>query len=93
MLFLFLYSLLEKKYKDLKTTKIEGFEKRKYFRNDKKTGDTKGKDPGDLEYIRHQIHHLGDNPYTVGLVPEKPKDCDGKNYYTEKELADAKKNE
>ena len=84
LLFIFLYSLLEKEGKDLKTAEIEGFEKRKYFRNDKND-----KYIGDLVYIRNQIHHLGDNPYTVGLVPEKPKDCDGINYYTEKNLADA----
>jgi len=83
LLFIFLYSLLVKENKDL-SVKIEGFEKRKYFRSDKKP-----EDHDDLTYIRDQIHHYGDNPYTVGLVPDKPKDCDKINYYTEKELADA----
>ena len=89
LLFIFLYSLLEKEGKDLETAEIERFEKRKYFKYDGKTDSKKEEDHGDLVYIRHQIHHFGDNPYTVGLVPEKPKDCVGKNYYTEKELADA----
>jgi len=84
LLFIFLYSLLEKEGKDLETAKIEKFEKRKYFRNDKNDEYI-----GDLVYIRNQIHHLGDNPYTVGLVSEKTEDCKGNNYYTEKELADA----
>ncbi|HEY9586233.1 MAG TPA: AAA family ATPase [Candidatus Paceibacterota bacterium] len=87
LLFIFLYSLLVKEKKDLSTT-IRGFEKRKYFRNDE-SGGKKEEDHDDLTYIRHQIHHLGDNPYTVGLVSEKPEDCNDKNYYTEKELADA----
>ena len=87
MLFIFLYSLLVKEKKDLSTT-IRGIEKRKYFRNDE-SGGKKEEDHDDLTYIRHQIHHLGDNPYTVGLVSEKPEDCNDKNYYTEKELADA----
>lgn len=87
LLFIFLYSFLVKESKDL-SGNIEGFEKRKYFRNDE-NGSKKEEDLDDLTYIRHQIHHLGDNPYTVGLVPQKSEDCDDKNYYTEKELADA----
>ncbi len=87
LLFIFLYSLLAKEGKDL-SVNIEGFEKRKYFRNDEK-GDKKEEDQDDLKYIRHQIHHLGDNPYTVGLVSQKPEDCNDKNYYTERELAGA----
>ncbi len=88
LLFIFLYSFLLKEGKDLSTTMIGGFERRKYFRNDE-NGDKKEEDHNDLTYIRHQIHHLGDNPYTVGLVSEKPEDCNDKNYYTEKELTDA----
>ena len=87
LLFIFLYSLLLKESKDL-SVNIKGFKKRKYFRNDE-NGNKKEEDPDDLKYIRHQIHHLGDNPYTVGLVSQKPEDCNDKNYYTEKELADA----
>lgn len=87
LLFIFLYSLLVKESKDL-SVKIEGFEKRKYFRNDE-SGNKKEENQDDLKYIRHQIHHLGDNPYTVGLVSQKPEDCKDKNYYTEKELEGA----
>ena len=94
LLFIFLYSLLEEKDKDFLKVKIEGFEKRKYFRNDK-SGNKKEEDQDDLKYIRHQIHHLGDNPYTKGLVSQEeldspePEYWKTKNYYTEKELAGA----
>jgi ABC-type sulfate/molybdate transport systems ATPase subunit len=89
LLFIFLYSLLKKEGKDLETVDIEKFEKRKYFRKNEVTGQIDEEEWNDLTYIRHQIHHLGDNPCTLGLVLEKPKDCDRRNYYTEKELADA----
>lgn len=88
LLFIFLYNSLEGKDKDLLKADIEGFKKRKYFRNDE-NGNKKEKDQDDLKYIRHQIYHLGGNPYTLGLVSQKTEDCEGKNYYTEKELAAA----
>lgn len=89
LLFIFLYSLLKKEGKDLETVKIDGFEKRKYFRKNENTDQIYEKECDDLTYIRHQIHHLGDNPYTLGLVPKKTENCKSNNYYTEKELADA----
>ena len=89
LLFLFLYSLLEKEGKNLETVNIEGFEKRKYFRFNETTGTKDEGSPSDLTYIRHQIHHFGDNPYTLGLVSKKPADFNDVNYYTEKELANA----
>jgi predicted ATPase len=87
LLFIFLYSLLEKKDKNLLKIDIEGFEKRRYLKDEK--GDKKEENPSDLTYIRHQIHHIGENPYTVGLVSEKTRDCKDKNYYTEEELSNA----
>ena len=81
-MFIFLFSLLEKEGKDLRTVEIEGFEERKYFRISKETGNKVEEDRNVLIYIRNQIHHLGDNPFTRGLVSEKPIDRDDINYYT-----------
>lgn len=89
LLFVYLYSLLgSRKNKNLLKVDIDGFSKRTYFRNIENS-DPKEENYNDLTYIRHQVHHLGDNPYTIGLVSKKPDDCAGINYYTEKELADA----
>lgn len=89
LLFIFLYSLLKREGKDLETVDIEEFEKRKYFRKNEVTGQIYEQEWNDLTYIRNQIHHLGDNPCTRGLVLEKPEKCDGINYYTENELVNA----
>jgi hypothetical protein len=86
LLFIFLYSLLKEKDKDVSEVEIEGCE-RNYFRNDRNGEEVETLDA--LTYIRNQIHHLGDNSHTVGLVSQKPEDCSDKNYYTETELADA----
>ena len=67
---------------------IKTKDKRKYFKNNRE-GEKVEEDISDLEYIRHQIHHLGDNPYTLGLIPGELENSDGKNYYTEKELSAA----
>lgn len=88
LLFIFLYSFLKKEKKDLSVVKIEGFKQRKYFREDGPLN-KKEEDCNDLIYIRHQIHHFGDNRYTVGLVSQKPKDYTDKNYYTDEELTNA----
>ncbi|KKQ38091.1 MAG: ATP-dependent OLD family endonuclease [Candidatus Nomurabacteria bacterium GW2011_GWA2_42_41] len=84
LLFIFLYSLVEEKNREFLRENLDGFKKRKYFEDGKKPCD---KD--DLVYIRHQIHHLGDNPFTIGLVSEEPKKDESKNFYTEEELAGA----
>ena len=73
----------------METADVEEFEKRKYFKYLDKTGDVREENICDLEYIRNQIHHLGDNPYTKGLVTKKSANLDNVNYYTEKELANA----
>ncbi len=87
LLFMFLYSLLVERGESL-SVEIDGFEKRKYFRNDG-DGNKQEEDQDALTYIRHQIHHLGDNPYTIGLVSRKLEEYNDKNYYTEEELANA----
>jgi len=89
LLFIFLYSFLKREGKDLETVDIDEFEKRKYFRKNETTGQIYEQELNDLTYIRNQIHHFGDNPCTKGLVLQKPENCDGINYYTEKELANA----
>jgi len=43
----------------------------------------------DLQFIRHQIHHLGDNKKTIGLVSQIPADADEVNYFLEKELQES----
>ncbi len=40
----------------------------------------------DLEFIRDQIHHLGDNKATIGLVYKVPADANNVNYFLEEEL-------
>ena len=45
-----------------------------------------------ITYIRHQIHHKGDNPATLGLIISEDyadKKLKVSNYYTEKELQEA----
>jgi AAA15 family ATPase/GTPase len=87
LLFIFLYNLLENGGKNISEVKIKNFDDRIYYRDlDKKKVEEKH---CALEYIRHQIHHLGDNQYTLGLVKEKPELFKGKNFYTEKELSSA----
>jgi predicted ATPase len=85
LLFISLYSKLAGKIKNPQKFKellnsVTIFENpRKYFKNN-----WEGNIP-DLEYIRHSIHHLGDNPYTLGLISCE-NNCQKNNYYTEDEL-------
>lgn len=86
LLFIFLYNLLEKVNKKISEIKIVDFEERIYYRDNEK-GEKIEEKHCVLTYIRHQIHHLGDNQYTLGLVKEKPKVLKDENFYTEKELS------
>jgi predicted ATPase len=81
LLYSWLYNLIEKngKKKELKDIKILDKE-RKYCKN----GNCNIDNLDDFTYIRHQIHHLGDNPNTVGLTEKT--DLVDKNYYSENEL-------
>jgi len=97
LLFIFLYSRLSsEEIKSIKINSISG--KRKYMRNitDKKTGVVieKKDDLPCLDYIRHQIHHSGDNPHTYrcGITKEDEIDMvrkSMKNFYSQSELSEA----
>ena len=83
LLFTFLYSLCKKEGKDLALVNL-GMS-RDYFRN----GTVDQNKPDDLTYIRHQIHHLGDNNSTKGMILQVDATCSGRNYYTQQELNSA----
>ncbi len=66
------------------------FKKRDYIWPSESKYQNYPKELSDLEYIRHQIYHPRSNKNTHGkIVLENEKKPVGKNYYTEKELADA----
>lgn len=89
-LFSYLYSLIEGKNSKLLKLPIPNFIARKYYEeNVGKKIDTRS--CSNLEYIRHQIHHLGDNPYTIGLVLDVLPEYKELNYYTQDELSNAVK--
>ena len=84
LLFIFLYSQLKDRGEDVTAIVIDGFVPRDYIQDD--STPTNRYSP--LENIRHQIHHLGDNHYTDGLVAVAPTPT-GRNWYTVEELANA----
>ncbi|MEA2112903.1 MAG: AAA family ATPase [Patescibacteria group bacterium] len=87
LLFIFLYSKMEDEYKD----KIDSIEVGNIKNRVYKKGDGSKPNLSNLEYIRHQIHHSGDNPNTFrcGVLMESENIPEGKNYYTQKELSEA----
>lgn len=89
LLFIFLYEKIKGNNLNIKNIEIDGFTKRDYFWPPEPKYQNYPQTLDNLTYIRHQIHYLGSNPFTLGLLSEKGKNLDGKNYYTQKELADA----
>jgi AAA15 family ATPase/GTPase len=87
LLFIYLYSRLKKKIGSLQGISLDNFRDRKYFIEE--NGQKKEKNSHGLTYIRDQIHHSGDNPYTLGRVDSVPEVTDGLNYYTSEELSTA----
>ncbi|TSD03404.1 MAG: ATP-dependent old family endonuclease [Parcubacteria group bacterium Athens0714_16] len=91
LLFIFLYSCLEKKQKKhIKDVKIGNIKSRIYV-NEKGVERT---DIPDLTYIRHQIHHSGGNPNTLRCGITRKSEIDeaiknNKNFYTQEELSEA----
>lgn len=88
LLFIMLYGCLKDKIVNGKMTNAE-FEAIKILDIEKRLGGYHCDNPAhmpkcDLDYIRHQIHHIGDNPKTVGLVLQAP--VDDVNYFLEDEL-------
>ncbi len=87
LLYIWLYNKLEGKLGDELEDRINDINvlssERIYYRNN----GTEQEHP-DLVYIRHQIHHLGDNPNTLGLIAGTNDEniINRKNYYTEDEL-------
>ncbi|MFZ2038676.1 MAG: AAA family ATPase [Minisyncoccia bacterium] len=88
LLFIFLFSRINKKDRD--NIIIDGIKNRTYLYEDGK--------PligcKSLDYIRHQIHHSGDNHYTYrcGVTREDEIEkvkASGKNFYTQNELSEA----
>ena len=55
---------------------------RKYYKKDCKVG----KNLPLPTYIRHQIHHRGDNKSTIGFTEKPPNSGSNQNYYTRDEL-------
>lgn len=84
LLFIFLYSRLTKD--EIKEIEIKEVTDRVYKNQD----GMEREDCCDIDYIRHQIHHSGDNEYTFSCGVSKKEDVPSEmNFYTQEELSEA----
>jgi len=84
LLFIFLYSRLTKD--EIKEIEIKEVTDRVYKDED----GMEWENCCDIDYMRHQIHHSGNNDYTSSLGVSKKEDVPSEmNFYTQEELSEA----